>query len=180
LPLTPSFSASQPAGAPASVTITDTSSGSDGTLTSRRIYFQKADGTYLVPEGTETDYVEWDIDETSVTVEDLLDSEGDGKDYALNITVNWMTNSTVSYEADDPWGFQQYNDNFDYTLTQLLSQNPLLQNDNNFWESKSLLRTYIDSGSQAVSVGDIFSAQICYDKATLLRTNSQYVFNANS
>lgn len=173
--LSPNFSVSQPFGSPSSATVVDTSSGSDNTLTSRRVYFQKTDGTYLVPHGTTTDYVEWDIDESSITVEDLLD-----KDYALNITVQWMVNTTVTYSDEQPWGVRQYNENFDYTLTQLLSQNPLLVNDSSYWQSKSDLRTYIDSGNQAVGVGDIANGQICYDKATEMRIKSQYVFNGNN
>jgi len=59
MPLTPAFTFVNPAGVPSSVIGTDTSTGSDVLIVSRRIYFEKTDGTYLVPSGTVTDYIPW-------------------------------------------------------------------------------------------------------------------------
>lgn len=89
----PSFTAEQLYDTPRILRVTDTStSGStfsavfDDTfyenafLGKRKIYLKKDDGTYLVPEGTITDYIVWD-DNTSIDI-DVLD-----KDYALEIKV---------------------------------------------------------------------------------------------
>jgi hypothetical protein len=74
-----------------------------------------------------------------------------------------------------------YNETFDYQLTQVLTGNPLVINDNNFFPNKSDLRVNIDGGNQAIFFAtDLFSAQQCYDRATNLRLGSQYYFNANS
>jgi len=103
----------------------------------------------------------------------------------LYITVDWIDNTsptpivvaTKSYTL----GFTLYNETFDYQLTQVLSGNPLVINDNKFFSNKSDLRVNIDSGNQAIEFAtDIFAAQQCYDRATNLRLNSPYFFNSNS
>ena len=82
---------------------------------------------------------------------------------------------------DDLKNFFNFNEKFDYGLTQMLTANPMLINDNDFFPHKEELRISIDSGNQAFTlVGDIFAAQQCYDRATELRVNSQYYFNINA
>ena len=80
----PSFTVSQPVGENNIVTVTDTSTGTDSAINARRVYLRKSDGTFLVPEGTATDYVDWAWADTSIDI-DVLD-----KDYALEITVEWL------------------------------------------------------------------------------------------
>lgn len=170
------FTTTQILGAPSEVVITDTSTGSDSNIVDRRIYLQKADGTYLVPTGTTTDYINWSTGTSTKTIECL------DKDYALNVTVTWNNVSgTALYTEPSLEGLTLYNETFDYGLTQQLSGNPLLFNDNNFFTHKSDLRTYIDSGNQAIlEASDIFGAQVCYNEATKLRRASPYAFNINS
>lgn len=80
----PSFTVSQPIGENNIVTVTDTSTGTNSAINARRVYLRKSDGTFLVPEGTATDYVDWAWVDTSIDI-DVLD-----KDYALEITVEWL------------------------------------------------------------------------------------------
>ncbi len=178
MPLTVNFTATQVSGEPSEIVLTDTSTGTDVTVTQRRVYVQASDGTYLVEDGTTTEYEAWgDFPaDTSITL-DLLD-----KDYAVTITVQWLTaGNTVVYDKTLIYGFTLYNETFDYLLTQLLSGNPLLVNDNGFFNHKSTLRTLIDSGNQALEqADDVFGAQQCYDQATELRVNSPYYFNSNA
>ena len=114
--------------------------------------------------------------DTSILVDVLT------KDYALLCTVDWLDIAgAVLYTKSYVLGFTVYNENFDFLLSQMISANTPLINDNSFFNKKSLLRTYIDSGDKAVSrASDILTAQICYDQATSLRTNAQYFFNSNS
>lgn len=174
--LTVSFSVSQTSGESSVVTITDTSTGSDVAVTQRRVYLRKSDGTFLVPDGTTTDYVEWDYADSSIDI-DCLE-----KDMALEITCEWLNVSdVVVYDASDTYGLTMYNETFDYGLTTVLASNPLLVNDNSFKQNKSDLRVYIDSGDNAaVRSSDIVSAQLCYDQATWIRLNSVYYFNESS
>ena len=174
--LTASISVSQTVGDASIVTIEDTSTGSDGSITSRVVYLQKSDGTYLVPSGTTTDYVVWDYADASIDI-DCLD-----KDYALSVTVEWLdVTNVVLYTVTGVYGLTSYNEDFDYGLTTLLAANQLLVNDNSFKDNKSNLRLFIDSGDNAITrSSDIVSAQLCYDQATNLRLNSIYYFNEST
>jgi len=173
--LTANFATSQTYGVPDSINFVDTSTGTDGAITSRRVYMKTSANTYLVEEGTTTTYEVWDYADSTITLSVLP------KDYALEITVQWMAGTTVVYTKVYNLGFTLYNETFDYQLTQVLTGNPLVINDNNFFPNKSDLRVNIDGGNQAIFFAtDIFSAQQCYDRATNLRLGSQYYFNANS
>jgi len=175
VPIVSNFSVSQVAGAPENIVLTDTSSGSDGTITSRRVYIMQSDGAYLVQSGTTTEYEVWAYADSTITLDVLTE------DKAVKITVQWMAGAVVAYDKIAYFGLTLYNETFDYEQTQLIVANNKLSSDNNFISSKSALRTYIDSGNEAVSLAtDIVSAQICYDAATALRENSQYTFNGNS
>ena len=175
----PNFTTSQTAGIPESILFTDTSTGSDVLVTQRQIYLEKDDGTFLVPTGTVTDYIVWTGGSSPLTklADDVLD-----KDYALLVTVKWLnTSNVVLYEKTYLLGFTLYNEQADYSTTQWASGNNKLLSDNNFWTEKSELRTAIDAGNQAIVLAsDQRGSQNCYDIATAIRVNSQYLFNSNS
>lgn len=180
MPFTPGFSTSQTTGIPNSINFTDTSTGLDTNIVSRRVFMQTATNDYLVEPTTTTNYELWAIisaplDPLSISFDVLK------KDMALYLTVQWLDAAdTVLYQKQYLTGFTLYNESFDYQLTQVLSGNPLVINDHNFFPNKSTLRVSIDSGNQAIFLAaDIFAAQQCYDRATNLRLNSPYFFNAN-
>ena len=81
----PNFTASQTSGQPSVIVLTDTSVGTDVTIASRRVYLLQSNGTFLVPAGTTTDYVVWDLVDTSISLDVL------SQDSALSITVQWMS-----------------------------------------------------------------------------------------
>lgn len=172
----PAFTATQVKGYPSQIVITDTSSGSDSNITSRRVYLKTKDNTFLVPSGTSTQYIVWSYANASITI-DCLD-----KDYALYVTVEWLdVSNNILYDVISLLGFTLYNETFDYTTSQLMVANPNLINDNDYITNKGFLRTYIDAGNQALTfASDQYTAQICYDLGTTLRVNSQYYFNSNA
>ena len=176
MPLTPDFTATQVLGSPENIVLTDVSTGSDVAITQRRVYIQLSDGSYLVEDGTTTDYEAWALATNPLTLDVLT------QDQATAITVQWLdVSNTVLYTKTQKIGFTLYNETFDYQLTQQLSANPPLMNDNKFQQNKFQLRVDIDSGNQAISfAGDLFSAQLCYDAATDMYNNRQYLFNINS
>src|SRR4051812_32015248 len=88
--LTPNFVASQAGGTPQNLTLTDSSTGSDGAITQRRIYLVQADGTYLTPSGSTTDYIAWAYANASITISDILSN-----DIALSILVQWLSVTNV-------------------------------------------------------------------------------------
>lgn len=167
MPIVPNFSISQSYGSPSEVTLIDTSTGSDVAITQRRAFLRKSDGTFLVPEGTSTDYVQWAYASASIDIDAL------NKDYGLDIVVQWLdVNDTVLYDKTISAGLTLYNETYDYGQTQKFSGNPLLINDDSFFERKIRVREGIDSGNKAIErANDIFSAQQCYDDATNIRLN---------
>ena len=176
--LTPSFTAVSVSGYPSQIRLTDTSSGSDGAIANRRVYIATCTGSFLVPTGTTTEYSVWNlIDRGGTTINlDVL-----SKDYAVLITVQWVDiNGVVLYDTSANFGFTLYNETCDYGLTTVMSSNPLLINDNNFFKNKSQLREAIDSGNQALVIAaDLYNAQQAYDRGTAIRLASQYFFNEN-
>lgn len=172
----PNFVAMQPFGTPNLIEITDLSTGSDSLIVTRRIYIRKYDGTTIV------DGIEWDYPDMAITLDVLT------KDTACEVTVEWLNDypapgidPIILYSKLILYGFTEYSEMFDYGLTQMLTANPMLINDNDFFPHKSELRTNIDSGNQAIIYAqDLYAAQQCYDRATNLRLSSQYYFNINS
>lgn len=167
MPIVPNFTISQTSGNESIVVLVDTSTGSDGSITQRRVYLRKIDGSFLVPEGTSTEYIQWSYASSNISI-DALD-----KDYALSIVVQWLNvSNVVLYDKTINAGLTMYNETWDYGRTQMLSGNPLLINDDGFFERKSLMRTFIDDGNQAITfAADMFAAQQCYDLGTNLRIN---------
>lgn len=175
MPLTPSFSTSQTVGNPSVIVVTDTSTGSDPAVTSRRVYLQDYEGNYVVPSGVTTNYVPWPISSPSISINCLT------QDSALQVTVQWLNSSSaVLYTSSSLKGFTLYNETFYYSLTQaqsMISNPSYIVQDTNYYDNKMKLRLFIDSGNQAISLGnDISSAQVCYDAATYIVSNQQNFF----
>lgn len=172
------FSTSQTPGSPGDINFQDDSTGTDVAVTQRRIYIQTSNGEYLVEEGVVTEYNPWTgfPGTTTITLSDILSA-----DAGCRVVVQWLNvSNTVLYDKTKYYGFNCYNEDFDYSLTQNVAANKLLINDKNFWGNKSKLRTLIDSGDQAIArASDINACQQCYDMATELRLNAQYYFNEN-
>lgn len=168
--LTPNFAISQTFGLPSIITLQDTSTGSDPAIVTRRVYLRKDDNTFLTPVGTSTEYISWPYASSSISI-DALD-----KDYGLDVVVQWLDNSSaVLYDKVILAGLTLYNKTYSYQLTQMLSGNPLLINDDGFFERKATVREAIESGNEALELAaDIFGAQQCYDYATQIRLNYAY------
>lgn len=175
--IVPNFTTAQPVGEPQNIVFVDTSTGSDGAISFRRIYLRTSTGSFLVPIGTATDFTIWPYADATITLDVLL------VDMALAIIVEWCdSGGTALYSSThDAEGFTSYNEDFDYGLTQQMVANPINIQDDDFFDHKSQLRTLIDSGDQAIErATDIVGAQQCYSAATNLRVKSQYYFNINA
>lgn len=170
---TPNFTTSQSSGLPNIIVANDSSTGSDVNISQRRIFLLKSDGTYLVPTGTTTNYVQWALANSSINLDVLK------KDMGLTITVQWLNvNNVVLYTSTISFGFTAYNETFYYGLTQgevpIVTPNII---NTDYYQNKMLLRVWIDSGNQSVSfASDIYSAQIAYDNATYLCNNQNLFF----
>jgi hypothetical protein len=172
MPLTPNFTSSQFSGTPSIITLNDTSTGSDVTIASRRVYLLQANGTFLVPAGTTTDYVVWDLVDTSIDLDVL------SQDSALSITVQWMSGlNTVVTSKTISFAFTAYNETFYYGLTESQVANSNLSASTNWYQTKLVLRVEIDSADQAITfASDIYSAQAALNRATYISTNQALFF----
>lgn len=172
MPLTPSFTVQQNSGDPSLLLFTDTSVGSDVSVTKRRIFLLQANGTYLVPSGVTTDYIDWALADATKSVDVLT------QDTALQITVQWLSSTNVVlYTVTTAFGFSAYGETFYYNLTQLQQANPQIINATTFYTAKMMLRVELDSAAQAISfAGDINSAQQCFNRANNFITNQNYYF----
>ena len=146
MPLSPNFTASQNSGTPNLIFLTDTSTGSDGTITKRRIYLLQSNGTYLVPTGTATNYIEWALVDVTTSLNVLI------QDTALSITVQWLTASNVVVATKTTsFAFTAYNETFYYGLTESQVANANLTASTNWYQTKMILRVELDSAYQAIS-----------------------------
>ena len=172
MPLTPNFTSSQFSGTPSIITLNDTSTGSDVTIASRRVYLLQANGTFLVPAGTTTDYVVWDL------VDTIIDLDVLSQDSALSITVQWMSGlNTVVTSKTISFAFTAYNETFYYGLTESQVANSNLSASTNWYQTKLVLRVEIDSADQAITfASDIYSAQAALNRATYISTNQALFF----
>ena len=172
MPFVPNFTASQYSGTPSVITLTDTSTGSDVTIASRRVYLLLANGTFLVPAGNTTDYIVWDLVDTSIDLDVL------SQDSALSITVQWMSGiQTVVTSKTISFAFTAYNETFYYGLTESQVANSNLSASTNWYQTKLILRVEIDSADQAITfASDIYSAQAALNRATYISTNQAYFF----
>lgn len=170
--LTPSFTASQNSGTPNIITLTDTSTGSDVTITKRRVFLLQSNGQYLTPTGTTTNYIDWSLADISINLDVLT------QDTALSVTVQWLTASNVVVvNKTTSFAFTAYNETFYYGLTEDQVANTSLTSSNDWYQNKMILRVELDSATQAISfASDIFSAQAALNRATYISTNSNYFF----
>jgi hypothetical protein len=171
MPIVPAFTVAQSTALPSTLSLSDTSSGSDGTITARRVYLQKSDGTYLVPAGTLTDYIVWSYGDPSILL-DVMD-----RDYALLIRVDWMAGSNVAYTSSSLNVFTLYAEQFHYQLTQYQTSSPSVIDNQWYYDNKLKLRVSIDEAVNAVEIGgDIFAAQGALDRAAYLILNQSKFF----
>lgn len=177
--LTVQFSTTQVIGSPSEIVITDETTGSDVLAVSRQIALVTATGQYLTENGlfdTAT-YIPWPIADGLTKTLDVLD-----EDMALDISLQYL-NVSGGIVAEDTslQGFTLYNFSFLYSLTQAqASQNqppPMIIQDSNYYNNKSIFLTEMDSGNNAITYGDdIVSAQNAYSRATYMRLNENSFF----
>lgn len=168
MPLTVSFTISESIAYPGRLTFTDTSTGSDGAITNRIIYIQLPDGTYLVPEGTTTDYIVWDYADASITFDVLERSQ------AANVTVKWLAGSTISYTDVVPYCFPFYDYVFAFNKIRPLTSMPNLIDNKNYYETSIKFITNLWNAEIAAEIGeDITASQNCLDRNYFIIQNPQ-------
>lgn len=171
--LSPAFTVAQNPLTPANVLITDTSTGSDGAITQRRVYVTDYDGTYYVPPSTTTNYTQWDYADASINLVQLLT-----KDTAASIQVDWLdVSDTVLYTLTQQYPLAKFEKQFLYYLVQLQGLTPSVPIDTNYNANVAILWTCVLGGINAVeNFDDIAAGQNCFDRGTYMILNQDKFF----
>jgi len=172
MPFSQNFTVAQTSANPAFVIITDTSTGNDANIDSRRIYITDCNGNYIVPTGTTTNYIEWDLLDNPISLDILT------QDTAANVRVDWLdSTNTVLYTLNNNYCFSEYNKQFLYYLIQLQSLTYNVIQDNNYWGNVGTLWVNIIGAINSVEIGDdIFASQTCLNRATFMAQNQANYF----
>jgi len=172
MPLTPNFSAASPIGIPDAIYLTDTSTGSDVTITERRVRVQDQEGNYLVSSGTLTEYMVWALADTSKSFACLT------KDTAPYVKVDWVDNLGAVVETKTVLGCFRLNGlQASFALTGNLVSAPLLLQDNDWFMNKMKLRVNLDDALEAVTIGGNQNiAQSALDRSTFMIEHEQNFF----
>jgi hypothetical protein len=154
----------------ATITITDTSSNPSGeALTSRKLYLQKADGTYIAPSGQ--DYYTFVSSSLTIPLP---------QDFALDIVfqaIPAVVTSGSVYIKEIMQALVCNLKQFQLGKVKTVSATPSILNDQNFQSSLFELNTEINSALLAVSEGlDIQSSQGAIDRGYYLIANQNNFF----
>jgi len=169
--LTVNFTSSENLSANQYVSFTDTSTGSDGSIVTRRIYILQADGTYLVPSGTLTDYILWDYADTSITL-DLLT-----KSTSASVKVEWWDSVAKVYELTQAMEWDLYDYVFLFGLLQTQTSQPLIISDANYYNNiMAMIVNLFQSENAITKMDDIFSSQGALDRNQWLINNQSNYF----
>lgn len=173
MPLTPNFSVSQTAGDDATINVTDTSTGSDVTIVTRRLSFLTNSGTYLVPTGNvDPQWVSWALIDTTKSVSIL------NKNYALTVTVDWLDVSNAVVETKSLLiCTSQSLEELAFNLLEQESEPTYVSYDNDYLMNALALRMNIDNANRAVDTwGNISVAQNCLDRGQAMLVNQAKLF----
>ena len=169
---TPSFTTSQTIGIPNIIDFNDDSAGSDGAISSRRIYFVRYNGAYLVPSGTTTDYVVWAYASPTKSVDILT------YDQSLSIIVQWLdVSDTVLYTKTILFNYAMYNNDFNYSLVYDEATGLASLNSTNWLMGRMKLYVALNDATTSVeAMSNITNAQSADDRGTYLRENKQLFY----
>lgn len=172
MPISPAFIASQDPSNAAYVVLEDTSSGSDGSISSRRVYITNSAGTYLVPSGTTTDYVVWAYSDDSISLNILTE------DTAVNIRVDWLSSGgTVLYTLTQQFCLDMYSKLFFYQLVQMQGVTPSIPQDANYSANMALFWTNVEGAEQAIILAqDLAASQNLLNQCTQMRQKQSLYF----
>lgn len=150
--------------------LTDTSTGSDPSLTGRTVYLYLTDGTYLGGNP-----INWPLSSGStLAINGLL-----GRDYSLNILVTWQSSSPIpgsTYTKNQIVTFTGNSNSFAYSLLQQIASNQAITQDKDFLYNLALVNSDILNAERASSFSDQGSAQACLDRIYYFILNQSYFF----
>lgn len=175
MPLTSaSFTATQSMAAPETITFTDTSEGTDGTLTNRKIVIRLPNGNWLDSDGNESStivYIDWDYADTSIVLDILSRST------AAYVQVLWYAGATQVYNSDEEfcWNFFDYE--FALQILQGQTSNPGIVQDTTYYNNFLQFIVNIFNSENAIRWGgDTYSSQGAMNRNYLMIQNENFFF----
>lgn len=168
--LTVNFTSSESLSSPELITFTDISTGSDLSITGRRIYVQLYDGSYL-PSGGNTDYISWSYSDGSIEV-DLLT-----KSTTANVRVDWMAGSTVAYTKTILTEWDLFDYLFLFGLLSSQTSSPAVSSNTGYYPNSFKMITNLFQSESAVNdMDDLYSSQAALDRNQLFINNENLYF----
>lgn len=169
----PNFTATESLANNNEITFTDTSVGSDNTLTDRKIFITLANGNWLTEEGESTTEVstDWPIANLTITLNLLTGST------ACEIEVVWYAASTPTYNILTPFCFNLYDYLFGLQKLQGNTSSPNQIQDTNFYSNLIQFIVNIFNEENPITYGgDIFSSQGAMNQNQNLINNDNFYF----
>lgn len=174
MPLTPNFSTSESLSSNNLITFVDSSTGSDISLTSRRVAILLANGKWLDTGGSESTtivYHTWDIGDTSVELNLLT------KSTVGNVTVDWMTGATATYTKTILCEWDLYDYCFLFGLLSAQTSYPARTDNQGYWQDSFKMITNLFQSEQAVELmDDLYSSSAALDRNYYMITHQNNFF----
>lgn len=170
--LNPSFTAGQNPTSPSIVVVVDNSTGSDGSISQRRVFVQDSAGNYLVPSGTTTNYTQWSYADASIALNILQ------QDTAVSITVQWLdVSNTVLYTLTQQYCLDMFNKQFFYTLVQMQGVTPSIPQDSNYFSNMAIFWATLEGAENAIELAsDLSASQNCLNRCTYMQQKQSLFF----
>ena len=174
MPITPSFRSSLSISSNNLVTFVDNSSGTDLSLTNRRIYVVLANGNWLTTGGVESSteaYIDWSYADTS-TVINLLT-----KSTTASVTVKWYAGSTYVTEETILMEWDLFDYCFLFGLLSAQTSYPARTDNTGYWSNSFKMITNLFQSEQATELmEDIYSSQASLDRNYYMITHQNNFF----
>ncbi len=171
MPLSASFTATQSLADPNLITFLDTSTGTDGTITNRKIYARAANGNWLPGESTSQVSTDWTYTDISTIVPLITQTT------SPSIRVDWLAGSTVVYTVTNTFCFNLYDYLFGLQILQGNTSSPDQVQDSAYFYSLIQFIVNIFNEESAIGVGgDIYSSQGAASRNQVFINNENYFF----
>lgn len=169
--LSPAFTVTQSSISPQNVTLTNTSTGSDPSITAIRVYVSDAYGNYLSGNGT-INYTTWSYSDSTITLSILT------QDTAANIRLDFVDiDGNVIATIDNNFPLSEFGKQFFYYLVQLQGLKPSVYWDADYVNSMCMFWLNVVGGDNAIDNGnDLAAAQNCYNREIYMMNNQDLYF----
>lgn len=174
MPIVPNFTAQESLSSNNLVTFTDTSTGTDLSLTNRKIYVRLANGNWLTAGGVQSPtsaYMDWSYSDASTTIDLLTNST------TANVTVEWYAGSALTYTKTILIEWDLYDYVFLFGLLSAQTSFPAVNANQGYWPNSFYMVTNLFQSEQAVELmDDLYSSQAALDRNQWLINNQNDYF----